>query len=416
MDLSCTVYNASSPVDTKSLATRMWGYAQDFGPRAIWPPEVSENPNTFDPEGAMPNLHRSIVRLNEKEVMEPMFQDMCEFYSAFLARIFYNHGIVSDTLVGWILQRYKMSDSAKYGMLATVLLIPSHYERLSHELDSIRLSSRTKLAGLIEIMNYECHASYLSHYYSHVAQAAPLVEAIIGGDTIDFLRLRGERTFEVRCFAWCDILDSISTSGPTKFKYVSNLEYTAQSSTGKDSGIELMLGFPNVLVVLLARTTALRHAQLLPQEIGLQGFQLEQMIRDWQFHLVEAKESLLRVARICAQEIWRHTGILYVHHAVFKSDSSCSLVNYSVKNIIKLAATLKPGSTPDCFLAAPYFVAGSSAASQRDRYTLRSRLINCDNGGFVRNLASTLDELWKETDATGRLTSWPESDFPRFVL
>ncbi|CAE6414693.1 unnamed protein product [Rhizoctonia solani] len=355
----------------------MWEFAQDLGPRVIWPPEDLEDPDNFDPEGAMPNLHRSIIRLNEKQSIEPIFREVCDFYSDFMTRVFYDYSLVSKTLVEWMLQRYKLSDSAKHGMLATIFLIRSQYERsmladplrkrakefyslathrLSRELDNISLSPLTKLAGLTEIMNYEYNAGNLPNYYAHGDQAAPLVKLIMGGETIDLLNLCGEQTFDVRFFAWWDIMSSMSTSRPTRFKYISNLAHATQSNISQESGIEWICGCPNVLAILLARTTALRHAQLPYQEMVSRGSELEQIIRDWQFHPLWAKASLLRVARICAQEIWRHTGILYVHHAIFRSDASHPLVKDSVKNIIKLAATLKPGGTPDCFLAAPYFI------------------------------------------------------------
>ncbi|CAE6376551.1 unnamed protein product [Rhizoctonia solani] len=430
-DLLPMTYARPSSITT----ARMREYARDFGPQFEWSPDDLETIDNLDLEGSILVLKGSIVRLNKKELIEPAFREMCNFYSDFLARILYDYGLVSGTLVEWMLQRYKLSESAKYGMLSTAILVRSYYERsilatslherakglyslaiceLSHELSDLFLSPRTKLASLIEIMNYEYHAGHLPSYYAHGAQAAPLVKAIIGSDTIDLLKLRGEQMFDVCCFVWCDILDSMSTSRPTRFKYVSDIEHGTQSSAG--SGLEWIYGCPNSLAVLLARTSALRHTQLSHHDLMSQGSELEQTIRNLQLHPINAQESALRIARISAQEIWRHTGILYVHHAIFKSDPSHLPVKDSLKNIIKLASTLKPGRNPDCFLAAPYFIAGSFAVSHRDRITLRSRLINCSNGGFLRILASTLDELWKETDATGRLTSWSESESPRIAL
>ncbi|CEL55083.1 hypothetical protein RSOLAG1IB_01091 [Rhizoctonia solani AG-1 IB] len=428
---------SSGLLKSRNVRTRGWEHVQDFAPRVIWPPECLDDSDTFDPEGAISVLQRSVVILNEAKLIDPVFQEICDFYAGFLSRIIYHYGLVSSTLVRWMLPRYRLSGAAKHGMLATVVLIRSYYERsvlvvslrerakelyshaiheLSCELENIQLSPRTKLAGLIDIMNYEYYAGHLSNYYAHGAQAAHLVKVILGSDTIDLLNLRGEQAFDLCCFVWCDILDSMSTSRPTRFKYISDLEHVTQVDIGPDSGIEWIYGCPNVLAVLLARTTALRHAQLSNEEAALQGSELAQMIRTWQFRRVEAIGSLLRVSRIAAQEIWRHAAILYVHHAILKSDSSQPFVKDSVKNIIKLASTLKPGVTPDCFLAAPYFIAGTFAVSQKDRYTLRSRLMSCGNGGYLWNLARTLDELWKESDATGRLTSWSESETPRVVL
>ncbi|KAG8693844.1 hypothetical protein FRC11_002614, partial [Ceratobasidium sp. 423] len=335
MDAPTMTRATAGPASMECVAARLWEHPQDFGPRMIWPPEDLENPDDFDPEGAIPTLHRSIVRLNEKELIEPVFREVCNFYSEFLARIFYDYDLVSGTLVEWMLQRYKLSDSAKYGMVATVILIRSQYaksilvaslrgrardlysraiHKLPSELANLRLSPLTKLAGLIEVMNYEYHAGHLSSYYAHGAQAAPLVKAIIRSDTIDLLSLRGEQMFDIRCFAWCDILDSMSTSRPTRFKYVSDLERVEPSDAGQDCGIEWIFGCPNALAVLLARTTELRHTRCSETEMTSRGSELEQTIRNWALQPMKARSSLLGVARLGAQEVWRHAAILYVHH------------------------------------------------------------------------------------------------------
>lgn len=173
----------------------------------------------------------------------------------------------------------------------------------------------------------------------------------------------------------------MALSRPTLLDYESNIQMPLQSDTSvehrahPDWGVEWICGCPDILTVLLARTTALRHAQTLSEDKASRGRQLEQLIRDWQFKPVGAKLSTLRVARLGAQEVWRHTAILYVHQVsilllnctligysskpkktIFKSDSNHPIVKDSVKNIIRIASTLQPGVNPDCFLPVPYFI------------------------------------------------------------
>ncbi|KAG8696909.1 hypothetical protein FRC11_000397, partial [Ceratobasidium sp. 423] len=409
----------------------MWEYAQDFGPRIVCPPGGFANSDELDPEGAIPTFRQSVTALTQRIAPEPLFQDVCYFYSTFLIRIFYDYALIPGSFADWIYQRFNTSNTSKYAMLSTAALFRSDFERsimtptwracakelyslairqLTHDLEDARLSPREKLTGLVEVMNYEYHSGRFSDYYSHGILAVPLVKAIVGSDTIDFLNIRGIHMFDVNFWAWCDILDSMATSRPTWFKYESDLERAAQPGTEEsgaceDKGIEWIYGCPNVVAVLLARTSSLRHAKLPEEEKWLQGAELEQLIRNWQLQPVGARGPLLRVTRVGAQEVWRHAGILYVHHAILKSDPSHPSVRDSVKNIIKIASMLKPGGTPDSFLVVPYFLAGFYATTQKDRYTLKSRVLNSGNGQFLRLLASNLEELWKETDSTGRLTS-----------
>lgn len=432
LDLGCVnsprITSKSTKARVKHNSTQLWAYAQDYGPRVVWPPSEPEEGEQFDPEDALPAIRQSINVLNENTLIEPIFQEMCHFYLNFLNRVIYNYALRPERTIGWMLQRFKLSESAKLGMLCTAVLFRSNYERsmltpslyvhakelyslaqqrLPLDLCDPKLSTIAKLTSLTEIMNYEFYAGKLSSYYTHGAQAVPLVREVLGSNNIDLLTLRGEHTFDVRCFAWCDIFDSLATSRPTHFTYESDIECQGHVSVmSDDKGVEAIFGCPNVIAVLLARTTALSHAGILIEERAQQGMELEKLIRGWEFGLAKAKRSCLRVARVAVQEIWRHAAILYVHHAIFKSHPSNLTVQDSVENIIKISSTVPPGGNPDCFLQPTYFIAGAFATSQKDRYALKSRILGSGNERYLRDLAFTLEEIWEETDKTGRLSSW----------
>ncbi|CAE6467626.1 unnamed protein product [Rhizoctonia solani] len=429
---------------TKSLAVRMWEYAHDFGPRIIWPPEGCINCDELDPEGVAPAFRQSLVALSREASVEAGFQDVCYFYTTFLTRLFYDYSLPTDALAKWVFRRFNASNSSRYGMLSLAALYRSDYQKsmlatswradakemyslavlqLPHDLEDTKLSPWEKLTGLLGIMDFEHTVPYWPtiqvlrpQYPSHT-----LIKAIVGSDTIDLFDLQGEQMFDVNIWVWCDILDSMATSKPTRLKYESDLECAAQpgmkdSGACQNKGLEWIYGVPNAFAVVLARTSMLRDAKLPEQEKATKGTELEQLVRDWQIRLLGTKGHRFRVARVGAQEIWRHTCILYIHHAIFKSDSSHPIVKDSVKNIIKIACTLEPGRNPDSFLYIPYFIAGFYAVSQKDRYIMKSRLIGCGNALYLRNLARNLDELWQETDSVGRLTSWSEKKPPRIAF
>ncbi|CAE6478823.1 hypothetical protein ACGC1H_003067 [Rhizoctonia solani] len=427
---------------SKQLTLKSWEYAQDYGPQVIWPPNDSDESHSFDPEGAMPTLHRSIDILTQTVVIDPVFQEIFYFWSTFLSRIFYNYATVPESIAGWMLQRFKVSDSAKYGMLATAVLFRANYERspltdslrnhakelyslasrqVSLELKNEELLPQVKLVGLIEVTNYEYYSSNLSRYYPHVLEAASIVRQIMGSDTLDLLSLTGNHTFDIRCFAWCDILHSMATSRPTMLKYEFNIEQAQHSGsedgyTHTNKGVEWIYGCPDVLTVILARTSSIKHSPASKENKIRHGVMLEELVLNWEFRPAQAKGSVMRVARVGVQEVWRHIAILYIHQAIFQSPSTHPTVRSSVRSIIRIASTLKPGVNPDCFLSVPYFIAGSFAVSQKDRYILKSRVLNCGNEPFLRNLASSLEDIWAESDATGRFASWSDKEPPTVVF
>ncbi|KAJ1305029.1 hypothetical protein OPQ81_000069 [Rhizoctonia solani] len=419
------------------VTSKLWEYTQDYGPKITWPPIAQEGEDQFDPEGIMPLVQRSISMLSITD--DPVFEDIRDFFANFLTRFYYDYAVIRENLHIRIKRRFEASNTLKQGMLSMAALFRSNYQQsivtasmrnysnelhrlasytLQLELENDFISPWVKLAGLWELMNYEYFDGNLSSYYFHLNQAASVVRLAIGSNNIDLLNLSGERTFDLRCFAWCDILSSMALSRPTLLNYESDIYGSPQErgSTDSDKGLEWIFGCPDILTILMARTSALRHTPISSEEKVARGHEIEQLMRDWKFQPVVAQRSALRVARLASQEIWRHAAILYIHQSIFKSDSSHPIVKSSVKSIIQIASTLTPGANPDCFLSVPYFIAGSFAIAQKDRYTLRSRLLTSGNERFLRNLVSALDDLWKETDATGNLTTWSKQHPPRIIF
>lgn len=63
--------------NTRGLVTRMWEYAQDFGPQIVIPSEGFVNFYEADPEGAIPTFQQSVNALTRIAPPEPLFQDVC---------------------------------------------------------------------------------------------------------------------------------------------------------------------------------------------------------------------------------------------------------------------------------------------------------------------------------------------------
>ncbi|CEL55063.1 hypothetical protein RSOLAG1IB_01071 [Rhizoctonia solani AG-1 IB] len=418
-----------------------WNYAQEYGPTVSWIPDSSGLNYDFDPDDAIPLIRRSIIMLGENK--EPVFVEVEKFYLAFFTRYYYDYASITDLIILRARERFSTSDCLKQGMLSTAVLFRANYEQsdlanslrdhvrelhslavhaLQAELGNHQISPWVKLSGIMELVNHEYYAGNLSSYYHHLSQAAPLVKAVLQSNTMDLLNLAGEHTFDIRLFAWCDIMGSMALSRPTLIRYESEIPDLPQhSAIGEhhahpDSGVEWIFGCPDVLAVLLARTTSLRHIEAPEEEKMARGKDIESFIRDSKFGLVRSKSSIMRVARLAAQELWRHAAILNIHHAIFKSNRSHPVVQDSVKNIVRLASTLKPGVSPDCFLSVPYFIAGFFAISHKHRHILRGRILGCGNERFLRHLAEALDDLWKDSGTMGGSASWTGDHPPKFIF
>ncbi|CUA73084.1 Cytochrome c oxidase subunit 1 [Rhizoctonia solani] len=418
-----------------------WDYARIYGPTVTWIPYNTGLSNDFDPDDAMPLIKQSIALLGDTK--EPVFVEVENFYLAFFARYYYDYASITDLIIYRARERFATSDCLKQGMLSTAVLFRANYENsgltaplrdharelhslavktLQVDLDNHTVSPWVKLSGVMELVNHDYYAGNLATYYHHLSQAASLVKMVLHSNNIDLLNLAGEHTFDIRLFAWCDIMGGMALSRPTLANYESDIpdpsvhRMVGEHHAHPDKGVEWIFGCPDVLAVLLARTTGLRHASVSSEEKATRGKEIERLVRESQFGLVRAKTSIMRAARLAAQELWRHAAILYLHHAIFKSERNHSGVQDSVKQIIKIAGTLKVGVNPDCFLSVPYFIAGFFATSPKHRHTLRSRVLSCGNERFLRHLAQALDELWNESDANGGLTSWAGNHPPKFIF
>ncbi|KAG8750653.1 hypothetical protein FRC11_010201 [Ceratobasidium sp. 423] len=403
-----------------SLSINKWDYARDYGPTITWVTENTDFNNDFDPDDAMPFIQQSIAMLGTTK--EPVFVEVENFYLAFFARYYYDYASITDLIIFRARERFATSDCLKHGMLSTAVLFRANYDNsglavslrdrarelhslatktLQVDLDNQMVSPWVKLSGAMELVNHEYYAGNLSSYYHHLNQAASLVRMVLNSNTMDLLDVTGEHTFDIRLFAWCDIMGSMALSRPTLLDYRSDIPNPPQHNMVEehhahpDRGVEWIFGCPDVLAVLLACTSSLRHADVSAQERVTRGKEIERLIRHSQFRLVRAKSSMMRVARLAAQELWRHAAILYLHHAIFKSSHDDSTIQDSVKQIIRIAATLKAGVNPDCFLSVPYFI---------------------DSSQSPRDTAEALDDLWKESDATGGLTSWTGNHPPKFIF
>ncbi|KAG8704798.1 hypothetical protein FRC09_003323 [Ceratobasidium sp. 395] len=379
---------------------------------------ADDEEDDIDPEGLLAEVERSMrmIRLDDVENISVLY----DFYLMFFSRLVFEPVRIYQNLASVLLERFQASDVMKNSMLSIAFLYRSLYDKAASpvelqehaeklhtmaskqvqlDIKNPHLSPALKLSGLMEVLFYE---------------ARPFVRSLIGGDVIDFMSLRGKETFDIRVFAWCDILSSMALSRPTLFTYETEIEHLLivdpeappPIADDDDVGLEWMVGCPNVMIVLMARISALRDMNVSAEEKRARAEAIENSIRAWQARPSQTSNSFLKVVRMSAQEIWRHAMILFLYHAIFKVGPLHRAVKDAVRQIISLAQTIPAGRNPDIFLPVPYFLSGAVSISRKDRMFLRSRLLGCGKERALLDLVAVLDGVWKEMDTTGNSVDW----------
>ncbi|KAG9103125.1 hypothetical protein FRC06_000151 [Ceratobasidium sp. 370] len=394
---------------------------------------ADDEEDDIDPEGLLAEVERSMrmIRLEGVENISVLY----DFYLMFFSRLVFEPVRIYQNLASVLLERFQSSEVMKHSMLSIAFLYRSLYDKAASpvalqehaeklhvmaskqvqlDIQNPNLSPAVKLSSLMEVLFYAYSSGGCESYYQLLEQARPFVRSLIGGDVIDFMSLRGKETFDIRVFAWCDILSAMALSRPTLFTYETDIEHLLTVdpegpppiADDDDVGLEWMVGCPNVMIVLMARISALRDMNVSAEEKRVRAESIESSIRAWQARPSQTNNSFLKVVRMSAQEIWRHAMILFLYHAIFKVGPLHRAVKDAVRQIISLAQTIPAGRNPDIFLPVPYFLAGAVSISRKDRMFLRSRLLGCGKERALLDLVAVLDGVWKEMDTTGNSVDW----------
>ncbi|CAE6430998.1 unnamed protein product [Rhizoctonia solani] len=280
-------------------------------------------------------------------------------------------------------------------------LINAAATALRFEKSQPNTTSDAQLAGISELLGFYYYTGDLGGYTRCIEQALPIVQKLLGTRPISIHKLYGSETLDIRLFAWCDVFSAMATSRPTRLVYDCNVDALLQRNQAGpdnpflDNGLEWISGLPDAFLLLTIQILNLKHASMSPIERITRAATIEEALRGWKVWPSGIANSVMRVQRMSAQEIWRHSTILYIYQAVHKATPSREVVQQSVKQIIKLASTLRPGHNPDCVLYIPYFLAGTFAISAKDKGFLRGRLMSCGVNAYMKTLADALDEVWR---------------------
>ncbi|KAF8680015.1 hypothetical protein RHS04_04691 [Rhizoctonia solani] len=369
-----------------------------------------------------------------------LWSNVLDSYFTFLVRYSYDPSNLPSHVASFV-THYHQVESIRLGTLGSSLLFYSFlnagasqsslrehaYEMidaaitvLQAEMTQSTTTLDAQLAGISELLSFYYYAGDLGGYIKYMERAAPVVRQLVGAAPISIHKLYGFKTLDIRIFAWCDVCTAMTTSRPTHLLYDCNADaLLSRNQNGPDpssfdNGLEWLTGLPDAFSLLTIQILNLKHKQISSTELIARAATIEAALRAWKIWPTSTTNSMMKIQRISAQEIWRHSIILYLYQVIYKAAPNQEIVQQSVKQIIKLASTLRPGHNPDCLLYVPYFIAGTFAISAKDRQFIRNRLMACTFSTYMKILLGALEELWQQT-FIDKHTDWTSRSPPLVI-
>ncbi|KAJ1311729.1 hypothetical protein OPQ81_010199 [Rhizoctonia solani] len=362
------------------------------------------------------NLCLSLELTNQQR---PQWSSIIDSYFTFFVRYSYDPSNL-PIYMGDLVAHHFQIESVRLGMLGTSLLF---YSFLNPGLPQapLRKHANELIDAAAAALQDPWILRDLGAYMRCIEKALPIVQKLVGAAPVSIHKLYGLETVDIRLFAWSDVFSAMATSRPTRLVYDCNVDILLRrNQEGPDSpfldrGLEWLSGLPDAFLLLTIQILNLKHAPISPTDRITQAAKIEAALRGWKVWPSDIANSVMRVQRVSAQEIWRHSTILYLYQAIYKATPSQEVVQDSVKQIVKLASTLRPGHNPDCLLYIPYFLAGTFAASAKDRQFIRDRLMRYGVGTYMKMLAKALDEIWEQSPIH-RHVDWTSRNPPLVIF
>ncbi|KAG9083465.1 hypothetical protein FRC06_004520, partial [Ceratobasidium sp. 370] len=253
-----------------------------------------------------------------------------------------------------------------------------------------------------EMMFIQCLMRPLSHFMKLLRNVAPVYRGACSEPPEVPIHLPTKLLHPesvLRHFPSMDILTSLATGQPMLLRYdVTHIPDLCERILQVDNvGLQWMNGVPDHFLVMLARMNMLREEFAPNVDPGIIE-ELEAGIGNFKPVLEESPDSYLKVARLMVQESWRQVMYIYLYMGLCGAANHDVRVEKALKKFIRLLDGVKPGRTPDIFLVVPMTTAGVAAYKQRDRDTIRQRILGireCSQVGTSGNdVLRILEELW----------------------
>ncbi|KAG9083466.1 hypothetical protein FRC06_004521 [Ceratobasidium sp. 370] len=416
---------------------------------SVWPSPVAErddNSSTADDdsdtEGVM-NIFGPTLAL-DRAVPSNSLPFVISSYLRWTIRTIFEPLKIVPRTRDLLIRRYMRSDDSRCGTMLIATIMESllknpmvgvgHFPalavlqyRVNHKIAMIKSSQiplpdahgsdvLAALHDVCELISVQRLISPLSHFMKLLHDVAPVYREACSeppGTPVHLPTKFLHPEPVLRLFPAMDIVLSLNTGRPMMLQYdVTQTSGGCERILQADNvGVRWMHGVPDHFLLMLARMNMLRE-EFAPNVDPEIVRELEAGIDSFKPALDESPDSYLRVARLMVQEAWRQVMYIYLHMGLCSVSSNHARVEKALKRFIRLLDGVKPGRTPDIFLVVPAAAAGVAAYKQRDRHTIRQRILGiheCSQVGTSGNdVLRILEELWAMSDVQGRPAIWAD--------
>ncbi|KAJ1311892.1 hypothetical protein OPQ81_010352 [Rhizoctonia solani] len=205
-------------------------------------------------------------------------------------------------------------------------------------------------------------------------------------------------SINLRYFATIDIFMSVITGQSTHFQYevpfsLELCEQMYQWQLRGNYGLQWLYGFPDQFIMLFAWINTLSETPGAGNDAGLISW-IENQLPQIKVAIDESGDPSLRIGRM----------------VLCKVDARDSRVVSAQKGFMRLVRGVKAGRMPDVHLVTSMLVAGVATIEERDRETLRQRILNvrecADRGTGGNDIMMNLEDIWARTMDEGRAAVW----------
>ncbi|KAJ1310632.1 hypothetical protein OPQ81_009161 [Rhizoctonia solani] len=120
----------------------------------------------------------------------------------------------------------------------------------------------------------------------------------------------------------------------------------------------------------------------------------------------DSGDPLLRIGRLVVQECWRFAVQIYLYLVLCKANAYDPRVVSAQKGFMRLIRGVRRARNPDAYLLNLIAIAGVATIEERDRDTLRQRILNvheyAEQGTVGNEVVLMLEDVWARTRDEGR--------------
>ncbi|KEP49853.1 putative fungal Zn(2)-cys(6) binuclear cluster domain protein [Rhizoctonia solani 123E] len=280
-----------------------------------------------------------------------------------------------------------------------------------------RQKAMRTLDNIFEILTLQTHTQPTADCIRTLDYAAPVFRRACvepPGKPINLPNLLLDPSLNLRHFACVDVIQSVTTGRPTYFQYEVPFSLELCERMYKmhdDHGSQWLYGLPDQFILLLAWINSMRENSGPNNNLEAVAW-IENNLPKIKIAASESGDPLLRIGRIVVLECWRFAVLVYMYVVLCKASAYDPRVIRAQKCFMRLVRGVKPGRIPDAFLINPMTVVGVMTLEERDRNTLRQRILGVhecsESGTAVSEVVLELEDVWARTENEGRAAVWSD--------